>query len=318
MWGIHIDSVLGAEIVLEGYDEVNGQQHVLIDEPLFNFPKNFTFPPECIELDDGGDVTISPPPPTSTKSVSATYSTPHASTSSAPPSSSGGAGSNVCQLDNADNFDDSVLKRTPTWLMGEAPDPVEERAVDSTKGTASYKLTCDSGGTHPLYKWSYPDDPLVSLNGGAPIAKPFIDCTTFPCPTSSWSLTVFFPGSLPTPSTPANYGAWATEHVYELNWIREYLDYLYDNYFSKDFDGVPSGQSAKTCKGLIDVISKNGVTYRTDEPTPPADYSQGLMTSLGTDENFAVLTTVFTQNYNRAKYSVSRTSRGERFAETKL
>jgi hypothetical protein len=98
---------------------------------------------------------------------------------------------------------------------------------------------------------------------------------------------------------------YATEHIYEKNWLSIFMDENYKNYFAGVTDAETLSK-VKYCNGAGDVLDL-GPGTQSDGPAPVNDYSAALMQKLMTDWNYRQLATILPFSENSMKYRVSTT-----------
>ena len=294
--GVQLDGSIGASIVLEGYAEANGKKTLFLDQPLYKTPKIITFPQGCVGLDSGiGDDEKPVPPKTTAPKDPPKESKPPPKETPTPKPTPPKSDFKACAY-IAPGSEEDLSFEVPDSTKRWESKPLHWRMLESRstpKKKPIYNLTCDKAGTKPLITWSYPG-PKTSGKGGIPIASLLIGCDTEDCPPKLWGVKMT---TLAKDPKILDTGSWASEHIYERNWIKEYMDYLFDNFFK--------GASSEVCGGLLKAFAL-GKGIQSDEPQPAASYAEAIMQKMGTFENYKKIMSIFPQAENAQKYNVSR------------
>lgn len=84
----------------------------------------------------------------------------------------------------------------------------------------------------------------------------------------------------------------SAEHVYEGNWLREFLDHIYTTYYK------PSSDDAADVKAACDKVAN---VFAIGKPTGPME---DLLNQIGTHKTFTKTMTIFRQKENTLKHRV--------------
>lgn len=273
-----MDASLGASLVLEGYDEVDGEKNVFLQLPLFSDPDIYTFPELCLAF--------------STISSGYCYAPLYG--------------------DDPETTDGTTVV---TWEKRDLVS-LEERDL-STRTNRSYTLKCDAAPKQYIYVQKYPSPQVLKSVPGVPIIEPLIRCEDDDCPPEKWKIQEATDPSVVTEkgwncksdhlsligSSRISMGAnnvFQAEHIYEGNWIPAFINYLVDNYYVNADDET---EKAKVCNGSLDTFgAPRQIT--TPELTPAANYSEALMQNLGTRFTAGNLMALLPQIQNTMKYNV--------------
>jgi hypothetical protein len=96
----------------------------------------------------------------------------------------------------------------------------------------------------------------------------------------------------------------SAEHIYEGNWIRDFIQHLVDEKYPA-IDGSTVGDDTK-CKGAVNTFgNKLGVVIDTKTPRDAGNYSEALMQNLGTTWTSGERMALLPQIQNSMKYDVS-------------
>lgn len=264
-------------------------------------------PPDSSAVSTSSASTESASSFSSSRSISITSST--MSSASAAPTSW-----NNCEIPITDPDE---LQYLSDEAMGESGDSSvlnkrQRRPTDPTKLSGlTYNVTeCDRSGNpdYLLGAYNYPG-PTKAVRGtkkSGPSRMPLINlkigCGETVCTPDMWDVSVVTTAANSLPSGRV----WASEHIYERNWVRDYMNYLYTatGYFrSQD---VP-GEKGEVCEGLFDVFLQGNGLITTDSTatTGTKNYMDGMMQTVGTDDNWWKVMAIFPQQQNGQKFSVS-------------
>ncbi|KAF9892066.1 hypothetical protein FE257_002472 [Aspergillus nanangensis] len=257
-WGLTLDASIGASLDLQGYTELNGEKKVFLDVTLFQTPALYTFPELCLSMGD-----ISP-------------------------------GACIPQVGPQDPDDEYVAP-------GQYPDPPparrRRRAVtipedDSSKDPKRFfYVGCDQQHSHAIFIQKYPGPPTLKKDKNVPIIQPLMNCSMDDCPPSTWNVQV-----ATDPSAVTKKG-WASEHVYEGNWIQAFLNYLKETYYTS----AAPGSNDTQCNGEMDTFGiQRDIT--TPNPTLAFNYTEALMQNLATTYTASRLMALLPQKQNNLKY----------------
>ncbi|KAL2858471.1 hypothetical protein BJY01DRAFT_230672 [Aspergillus pseudoustus] len=268
VFGVKIDSTVGVNLALEGWGEVDGDRVTLADVTLVDAPDLFTFPQVCVAW--------------------------------------GGLSEGYCLAEEAEeekDDDEAESNSTTTTKKKRAAPPTETTDSDLTatrtrseiahylapRQSASdrdYTLSCDTAGDHRFFALNYPGPRDVRENTKVPIIKPLVSCsdTAKDCVPDT-GIEVVTTNMTDRAVVRRDNGSrkeprrWATEHIYEANWIKEYLDYVQKNW---------TGSAEGTCDTrLLQVFDPNKSPDPAKVPIPakaqdPQTYQESLMQNLGT------------------------------------
>ncbi|KAL3455622.1 hypothetical protein BJX64DRAFT_294884 [Aspergillus heterothallicus] len=271
VFGVKIDSTVGVNLALEGWAEVDGDRVTLADVTLLDAPDLFTFPQVCVawgglsegyclaeEAEDEKDEEDTETEASNKKKRAAI---------AAPPT-------------ETDTGNDSDLSATETSAISHFLAPRQ------SPSDRKYTLTCDTNTDHRFAALNYPSPAQARKNTDVPIIKPLVSCsdTARDCvpDTGVEVITTDVTDRAVVRRDNANSNeprSWATEHIYEANWIKEYLDYV-----QKQWTGsVDSPCDAR----LLQFFDEDKAPDPTKVPKPdkaqdPKTYQESLMENLGT------------------------------------
>jgi hypothetical protein len=89
---------------------------------------------------------------------------------------------------------------------------------------------------------------------------------------------------------------YVAEHVYEGNWIKQYMDHLYDNFFK-----ISPATEQTDCQNELNMFGKKVSIATPDIKAPASNYSEALMKNLGTTFTAQQRLAVFPQEQNQVK-----------------
>jgi hypothetical protein len=340
-FGAQLDMSIGAKLVVEEYVEANGDEALSLNVPLYSVPKALVLPSECQELDLGG-IVIDPPVSSTTMQklpvpITTAKPLPAPITSHLSSSSASSAAKPSTSADAGDSCETWVYTPTPDeqeYLNDEIPSAANGVKVRRqqyqqnvpfysrleprlSRDGAYYLTTCDTKKTEPFIQWSYPG-PVDAIEGtdrsraafkqklakaiNVPLVTFDVGCSP-PYSPSKWTVSVDDKATV-LPGDKARWTKdWATEHIYERNWIREFVETL----FVADFKPHPvPSEKDQLCSGTFSPFKQGSgrVVTATTDKTKADNYLQGLMQSVGTDDNWWNLTVVFPQPQNIKKFSM--------------
>ena len=274
-WGLSLESELGAVVGLEAWKEVKGDKDVLFDVIFFQDLDIVDLPPLCLSLD-----------------------------------SLSGTCPSLKEDDTLDWYENEV---EPSYEEEEEDDDRE----DDRRGGTSYSMWCDPHGkgntdpsTYPIVLKDYPlPSDLIKKEGVPIMPTKFKGCgaKATDCPADLWDMDVSYSVGDDSPDvedffvfTTSTYKA-NSEHVYEGQWIRQYYDYLYKNYYNKGVPDKPTPDPSKDdvpdekCK----LLAKH---LKIKEGLAPHD---SLLSSVGTTVDPEKTMTLFPGLENGIKHRVS-------------
>ncbi|KAF2686047.1 hypothetical protein K458DRAFT_402587 [Lentithecium fluviatile CBS 122367] len=270
-FGVSLDIDLGAELELTGWTEIDGDKNVLFEVDLFKKDDIFEFPPFCLGL--GSD--------------------------------NPGSCSAVIDEEDAEWYNNEVddpvtalarLRRIPLRRMLAQRRPVPRRSIsapptptlEKRARRSGYYMSCDSKKNYRIYMKDYngPEHLASAYNAnptGAPIMLPGIDpCgddDSMDCLKNAWTIEDS-PGY-----TSVDKDYWDSEHVYEGDWVKSFLNYLYEKHFK--------AQTGDSCKTLGDIFFNAA-----------GQYMDKLLTQLGTIATADKTMTVLTKKENQLKHRI--------------
>ncbi|KAL3446136.1 hypothetical protein BJX65DRAFT_319041 [Aspergillus insuetus] len=291
VFGVKIDSTIGANLALEGWGEVDGDRVTLADVTLVDAPDLFTFPQLCVAFADLSD--------------------------------------GYCLAEEAeDEIDEAEGESSPN---NRKRDDLSIIAIESTKTTRDltvtstdefshylaprqsasrrgYNLACDPDGDHRFFALNYPRPGAVRTNTKVPIIKPLVSCsdTATDCVPDSKVEVIktnmqdraVVRSDNSNSSEPRR---WATEHIYEANWIKEYLDYI-----QKNFTGSANGTCDSELLQFFDTDKKPvpGTVPKPSRAADPSTYQESLMQNLGTVYTVEERMVLLPMKQNNLKYAM--------------
>ena len=245
----------------------------------------------------------SPKPPKGANSTEPTKPTnatdPDLGTTASPRPSSYPRACQYLQEEAIDDINRNSRKRKngKSGSASSPPRPAAPQKRSSLEGSP-YLLACDSKDEMPLQPWSYrrPKDAAAKI----PIFKLKVECDDEAvCPPKLWDVQISRDKKL---VQKAGHG-YASEHVYERVWVRDFLDYLYDKYFEPN-PSPADGVKGSTCKGMVEAF-KLGQNTQSDEIKAAKNYAEAIMQKMGTLRNYEKTMVIFPQAENQQKNLVS-------------
>ncbi|EBA27300.1 uncharacterized protein AFUA_2G00270 [Aspergillus fumigatus Af293] len=264
-YGVKLDAALGASLGLQGYTEVKGERDVFLDVTLYETPTLYTFPQLCLAAGEESPGTCIP------------QSDP---------------------LDPDDGVAPGVLRRDTRSSVALA-----RRDADSAfyQGRDPYYLACDEGRTKQIWVQKYQRPSRLRNNAAVPIIQPGMSCSNSAqnqCPASTWNIK-----EVPKDDRAGvTRQGWASEHIYEGNWVRDFIDYLVTNYYPATIED-PNVQDNTKCKGAMNTFGIQR-DISTPNPTVAFNYSEALMQNLGTVHTASTLMAIFPNRQNGMKYTM--------------
>ncbi|KAL3480821.1 hypothetical protein BJX99DRAFT_254154 [Aspergillus californicus] len=257
VFGVKIDSTIGVNLALEGWGEVDGDRVTLADVTLLDAPDLFTFPQVCVAWADLSEGYCLEEDAEDEKDQAETESN-----------------------STANEKRDLAITRTTST---EVSHYLETRQSVTRR---NYTLACDADGDYRFFVLRYPPPGQVRENPKVPIIKPLVSCsdTAKDCvpDTGVEVITTDMTDRAVVRRENADSNEprrWATEHIYEANWIKEYLDYVQKNW---------TGSAESPCdKKLLQFFDSDKAPDPTkvpkpDKANPPKTYQESLMQNLGT------------------------------------
>ncbi|KAL2193009.1 hypothetical protein P885DRAFT_46258 [Corynascus similis CBS 632.67] len=257
-FGVELDVSLGAALDIKGWDEIDGKRNELFSATLFSADDLYEFPSLCLHSGDA----------------------PANSCAAQPyPEELDWWFIEVVGYDDLDDDDDDG-----EWLYRR-----DESHLLEARGTSrKYKLDCDPQGSWPLRIKAY-HSPKYLVNKGIagtpdmPIMLPGIltcdpDHSNPLCLPNQWTVE-----SSTEVAAVYNWDRWAAEHAYEGVWIKDFLDHLYETYYSTA--GLSCEQMAKN-------------TFNLGSTT---GYAADLATAVGNKANYMDTMVLFPQKENTIK-----------------
>ncbi|GES64964.1 hypothetical protein ATEIFO6365_0009045900 [Aspergillus terreus] len=277
-FGLKLDASLGASLGLQGYTELKGDKDVFLDVTLYETPALYTFPQLCLAFGKQSPGACIPEQHTFDPD------------DSYPP---GG------YTDSEDDAGANIAERSLRLAKRD-----EKSAAYLTR--KPYLLGCDEEKKHEIWPQKYQKPTSLRNKLQVPIMKPGMGCgedEDEECPASTWSM-----DKLPDTLTKADRAlvtqkGWASEHIYEGNWIRDFIQHLVDEKYPA-IDGSTVGDDTK-CKGAVNTFgNKLGVVIDTKTPRDAGNYSEALMQNLGTTWTSGERMALLPQIQNSMKYDI--------------
>ncbi|KGQ02180.1 hypothetical protein PAAG_11136 [Paracoccidioides lutzii Pb01] len=265
IFGVSIEAKVGVDLGLEGWKELDGDKEKLFDVTLFKKDDLYTFPRICLSVDK-----LSP---------------------------------GYCYAEEADEDYD----KTEDDEEGELKRRGRAIAIRNTRfdlasrqapGDRKYYALCDSSKANTIPVLQYHGPTELKDNVKIPIIVPEVPCpdNSEDCePDTSIAIlqgddTADERAIVQTDNADGDYTKrkWATEHIYEANWIRGYLDFL-----QKKFNNGNAG--GKCDAAMINSFFKVKPVNVPHPPqaSTPETYIMALMQQMGTiyteEERMAVL-----------------------------
>ncbi|PGH09671.1 hypothetical protein AJ79_05637 [Helicocarpus griseus UAMH5409] len=265
IFGIRLDVMVGADLDLEGWREIDGDRKNLFDVDIFEKPDIYVFPQMCLAF---GDV--------------------------APGYCLGGQPE---EDDEDDDDDPSHFVRRRRKLPTSPIYQGLKRRQDEDTGRDPIPLGCDKSKTVKILKYPGPTD--LAQNTAVPIFVPNIPCgeaseDCWPNANISVITTPAAQRAIVDQTGLLDQEKWASEHVYEANWVRDFLDYLQKKL-----------TSSSTCHAaVLRFFEEKNPVY-----TPPGGaaakktYAEALTQELGTDNTaYEPRMAIIQQRLNNLKY----------------
>ncbi|PKY02708.1 hypothetical protein P168DRAFT_239504 [Aspergillus campestris IBT 28561] len=279
-FGVKLDAKLGASLGLQGYTELKGDKDIFLDLTIFETPALYTFPQLCLAFGK--------------QSPGACIPEQH----TFDPIDSFLPGGDDSDDEEADEEAD-VSKRSVTFVKR------DERSANDNR--APYYLDCDTKQDFSIRGQNYQGpSKLKKKRYNVPIMKPGMSCAeaeSETCPAKQWTI-----DALPDDATDNDRAVvtekWASEHIYEGNWIRDFIAEVIKSY-PKLPDDADVQKDRKVCKGAVDTFGR-ALTAKIDTPTPKdaANYSEALMQNIATSWTSRQLMAVVPQIQNSMKYDM--------------
>lgn len=276
-FGVSLDIWLGAELALEGYTELDGKRNELFDVDLFVSDEIFHFPVICKSFGDA-------PPGSCAVDVPA---------------------DDLEWYENEVTNDGALPSRrrrslpTPEESVVAAPkDLSRRRSVLEKRAGRTYNLDCDAGKKHTIVLKDYPVPKEIRDDGNTPnpvpLFDPMIKCgdtDSAKCKPQFWNVVEVVTAASIDDLVEGS-DRYASEHVYEGDWIKEWLNDLYTKYYKPDNEDAES--KAAACKQLADAFSIGQTTGPMEQ----------ILNQLGTDTSYTKTMTIFRQKENTLKHRI--------------
>ncbi|KAL4898655.1 hypothetical protein BDV59DRAFT_206929 [Aspergillus ambiguus] len=272
-WGVTVDASVGANLALEGWKELDGDKDTLFGVSLFDTDDLFEFPQLCLGFEETSDG----------------YCPGEEDVEWATDASLGTA-------NKRSTFEEPPTKTSHALLPRQ-----------SQSSRRPYHVECDASKTYPITVLNYPQPGSIRLNTDVPIIKPQVTCAPMAddCEPYADNEIIWGPASdrafvrqdnAASSSTEAR--TWATEHIYEGNWIKEYLDHLGKLDFFKG--------SEDTCNDkLLQFWDTNKPPTNVTPPrNQPKTYLEALLQNLGTTYTYKERMVLLPMTQNTHKYNI--------------
>ncbi|KAL4879335.1 hypothetical protein BJY04DRAFT_229120 [Aspergillus karnatakaensis] len=264
-WGVNIEASIGANLKLEGWKELDGSKDILFDATLFEKEDLYEFPQFCLsfsELSEGYCLPEDPVP----------------------------GEENVEEDEPADSLAVRSTADISIHVKRQRPsnrDPIY--------------LTCGTGKDHSYRVLRYNGPSVLKTNNDVPIIHPKVSCkpsetdclpnTDIEVLTDQGRAAVFV-------KRQGDKRTWATEHIYEGNWIREFLDFLHEEKFNNE-----STCSSHVAQFFDEDISPPATVPNPGPDTPPT-YLHSLLQNLGTIYTQTERMVLIPQKQNKMKFDL--------------
>jgi len=275
-FGASLELDLGAEVGLEAWKELNGNKDVFFEQVIFSDYEVIELPELCISF--GGAPEGACLPDMDSDAVRAWYD------------------NEVNPYRGGDDGDDFTAAKANTSVAPAhaARAQLERRAKDDAEWDY-YNLDCDprnrKAGRHSNYKIKlkgYPSPTDIQERGEAglsvPIMKVGIDGCADPTVIDACVPTNWVTRQTDDENDLNGVTSWNSEHVYEGNWIRNFLDHLQKTYF-------PGDSGCTQIADLFDIGETTG-------------YTSQMLDCIGTSRTYTDTMTLFPLRENGYKFRV--------------
>ncbi|KAL5339944.1 hypothetical protein BJX70DRAFT_397184 [Aspergillus crustosus] len=273
-WGVNVDASVGANLKLEGWKELDGSKDILFDATLFEKEDLYEFPQFCLSFGE----------------LSEGYCLPEAPE------------------------DDDVFEELTEEEIAEDDEMGEPLLIRSTTDLSTYVkrqrqssrkrifLDCGTGRDYKYRVLQYNGPTALQTNVNVPIVLPEVSCnagergcvpdTGIKVLTTNDRAAVFI-------KEDGDSRTWSTEHLYEGNWIKEFLGFLHTEKF---------GNGATCSPHVAQFFDKTKKpTANVPKPTqaqPPNTYVRSLLQNLGTVYTETERMVLLPQKQNNHKYNI--------------
>ncbi|EGE78391.1 hypothetical protein, variant [Blastomyces dermatitidis ATCC 18188] len=267
IFGIKLDVMVGADLDLEGWREIDGKRKTLFNVDIFEKPDIFVFPQLCLGFDD----------------VAPGYCL---------------GGKKEEDDEDDDNHPGHYVRGRRARIPGTLSPPVSRRQ-DPDTGRNPIPMKCDKKKTVQILKYPSPVD--LSKDTRVPIFVPDIPCgeaseDCWPNANISVITVPLEQRAIVDQTGLLDQEKWASEHVYEANWVRDYLDFL-----QKKLTGSVNGPCHAAVVRFWDKLNP---TYPAPGGAPAkASYVEALAQHLGTvNTAYEPRMAIIQQRLNNLKY----------------
>ncbi|KAG5296640.1 hypothetical protein I7I48_05528 [Histoplasma ohiense] len=267
IFGIKLDVMVGVDLDLEGWEEIDGHRKTLFDVDIYEKPDIFVFPQVCLGFDD----------------VAPGYC----------------LGGKKEEDDEDDDDDPGHYVRGRRARIPRTLSPALSPRQDPDTGREPIPLKCDKKKAVQILK--YPSPIELAKNTAVPIFVPNIPCgeaseDCWPNANISVITEPLEQRAIVDQTGLLDQEKWASEHVYEANWVRDYLDFLQKKL---------AGSADKPCHpAILRFWDKLNPTYPAPGGAPAKEsYVEALAQHLGTvNTAYEPRMAIIQQRLNNLKY----------------
>ncbi|PGH08063.1 hypothetical protein GX51_01505 [Blastomyces parvus] len=267
IFGIKLDVMVGADLDLEGWREIDGDRKKLFDVDIFEKPDIFVFPQLCLGFDD----------------VAPGYC----------------LGGKKEEDDEDDDDDPGHYVRGRRARLPRTLSPPLSPRQDPDTGRDPIPMKCDKTKAVQILKYPSPVD--LAKDTRVPIFVPNIPCgeaseDCWPNANISVITEPLEQRAVVDQTGLLDQEKWASEHVYEANWVRDYLNFLQEKL---------TGSADGPCHAAVGKFwDKLNPTYPAPGGAPAkASYVEALTQHLGTvNTAYEPRMAVIQQRLNNLKY----------------
>ncbi|KAL4925696.1 uncharacterized protein BDV17DRAFT_300217 [Aspergillus undulatus] len=275
-FGVNIDANVGANLVLEAWRELSDNRDTLFTATLFEKDDLYEFPQSCLSFG----------------TLSEGYCLPELPVD----------GMLYEELTEEEIAEDEEMGELTARSLGMID--LEKRQRQHSR--RPIYLNCGSGEDYKYKVLRYNSPTALQTEVTVPIVIPLVACSpgTRGCvPDTDIEVLTQEDGLVPRAAVfvkeEGDTRTWSTEHIYEGNWIKQYLDYLHTEKF---------GNNAECSEYVTQFWDKSKTpTANVPKPAaaqPPPNYIRSLLQNLGTELTQAERMVLLAQKQNNHKFNM--------------